>query len=204
MIKLYTSKTPNGYKPIIMLEELKLKYQIKNINLSENEQFLQEFVEINPYAKIPAIKDQENNLDLFESGAILIYLAEKNENKFLPENGEKRYKTLNWLMFQMGNLGPMIGQYMHFNVFAEENVPYAKERYSKETHRVLKAMEEKLKNYPYLAGQDYTIADIATYPWIRGLFFMRGQEFEMYENVKKWKEKIDQREAVKKAYSIEL
>ncbi len=168
MIDLYTWGTPNGRKVSIMLEETGLPYRVHKVDISKNEQFEPEFVALNPNSKIPAIVDPEGPggkpLPLFESGAILIYLAEKT-GKLLPTDPAARYTVLQWLMFQMGGVGPMFGQVHHFLRAAPEPVPYAIERYGKETRRLYGVLDAHLGKYDYLAG-DYSIADIATFPWV--------------------------------------
>ncbi|HUK08509.1 MAG TPA: glutathione S-transferase N-terminal domain-containing protein [Stellaceae bacterium] len=168
MIDLYTWTTPNGRKVSVMLEEIGLPYRVHKIDISKGDQFKPEFVAINPNSKIPAIVDEEGPggkpLTLFESGAILIYLAEKT-GKFLSKDPITRYVTLEWLMFQMGGVGPMFGQAHHFLRAAKEQVPYAIDRYSTETRRLYGVLNMRLGQSAYLAG-DYSIADIATYPWV--------------------------------------
>jgi GST-like protein len=168
MIDLYTWTTPNGRKVSVMLEEIGLPYRVHKIDISKGDQFKPEFVAINPNSKIPAIVDEEGPggkpLTLFESGAILIYLAEK-AGKFLSKDPITRYVTLEWLMFQMGGVGPMFGQAHHFLRAAKEQVPYAVDRYSTETRRLYGVLNMRLGQSAYLAG-DYSIADIATYPWV--------------------------------------
>jgi GSH-dependent disulfide-bond oxidoreductase len=168
MIDLYTWTTPNGRKVSVMLEEIGLPYRVHKIDISKGDQFKPEFVAINPNSKIPAIVDEQGPggkpLTLFESGAILIYLAEKS-GKFLSNDPITRYVTLEWLMFQMGGVGPMFGQTHHFLRAAKEQVPYAIDRYSTETRRLYGVLNARLGQSAYLAGE-YSIADIATYPWV--------------------------------------
>ncbi|WP_299488359.1 glutathione S-transferase N-terminal domain-containing protein, partial [Acaryochloris sp. IP29b_bin.137] len=164
MIDLYTFTTPNGYKPAILLEELRLPYTIHKVHIGQGDQFKPEFVAINPNSKIPAIIDRQKDITVFESGAILIYLAEKT-GKFLPSEPGDRAKVIEWLMFQMASVGPMFGQLGHFRNSAPEQLPYAIGRYEKETQRLLGVLDRQLANTPYMAG-DYSIADIATYPWV--------------------------------------
>jgi len=152
MIDLYTYPTPNGRKPAIMLEEVGLPYTPKKVDLSKGEQFNPEFVAINPNSKIPAIVDHETGFTIFESGAILIYLAEKTGQLLPKDYGKPRYDVLQWLMFQMGNIGPMFGQLGHFRHLAPEPVEYGINRYEKETNRLLKVMDEHLARTEYLAG----------------------------------------------------
>ncbi|ASC70113.1 glutathione S-transferase [Halomicronema hongdechloris C2206] len=164
MIDLFTYTTPNGRKPSILLEELQLPYTVHAINIGQGEQFSPEFVAINPNSKIPAIVDRDHQLAVFESGAILIYLAEKT-GKLLPTEAVARAQVMEWLMFQMASVGPMFGQLGHFRNAAPDPIPYAIERYRKETLRLLGVLDRQLADQPYIAG-DYSIADIATFPWV--------------------------------------
>ena len=196
MIELFYSPTPNGRKVSIMLEETKIKYKITSINLGKEEQFKPEYLKINPYGKIPAIIDHEKNLVLIESGAILIYLAKKS-NKFLPSNNE--IKIFEWLMFQMGNVGPMLGQHHHFHHFNPGKSKYAEDRFYENSVRVYKALDKALSKKKYLAGENYSIADIATFPWIA-----RHQWHDIglinYKNLSRWYKTISVRSAVKQGY----
>lgn len=167
MITLYTWSTPNGRKISIMLEELGLPYVVKGINIGKDEQFTPEFLAISPNNKIPAIVDdgaQGGPLSIFESGAILTYLAETT-GRLLPRSGAGRFKTLEWVHWQMGGLGPMLGQLGFFAVRSKEKAPLAIERFTTESDRLLGVMEKRLCEVPYLGGQEYSIADIACYPW---------------------------------------
>ena len=195
VIKLYAWHTPNGRKVSVMLEECGLPYEIVKVNLSKGEQRTPEFTALSPNQKIPAIVD--GAVSLSESGAILIYLAEK-VGKFL-ETG-KRYETLQWLMFQMAHLGPMLGQAHHFRLLAKEKLPYAVERYEKEAARLFTVLENKLKNHPFLADE-YSIADIATYPWIMR-YFNFGIRLEDYPAVKRWTDRIGARPAVQRGMEV--
>jgi GST-like protein len=203
MIDLYTWSTPNGRKVSIMLEELGVPYQVFPIDISKNEQFSNDFIKISPNSKIPAIVDHDGPggkpLALFESGAILIYLADKTE-LFLPKGPVVHYQTLQWLMFQMGGVGPMFGQAHHFRRFAPEKLPYAIDRYTKEARRLYGVMDVQLKDHEYLAGP-YTIADIATYPWV-ARHEWHGVDLNEVPNVKRWYETISQRPAVKKGMAV--
>ena len=171
MIDVYTWPTPNGHKVHIMLEECGLEHNIHGINIRKGDQFSDDFLKISPNNRIPAIVDQVGPggapYSLFESGAILIYLAEKT-GKFLPAEVRARHDTLQWLMFQMGNVGPMFGQAHHFRNYAAEKMEYSIERYTNESGRLYRIMNKHLGENEYLAGNDYTIADIATFPWSRG------------------------------------
>ena len=167
MIDLYTWSTPNGRKVSIMLEEVGLPYEVHPINIGQGDQFKPEFLAISPNNKIPAIVDRDNGYTMFESGAILIYLADKT-GKLLPPADDylKRMDVMQWLMFQMGGVGPFFGQTHHFNRFAKEKIPYAIERYVTETKRLYGVMDRRLAKVAYLAGDDYSIADVATLPWV--------------------------------------
>jgi len=204
VIDLYTWSTPNGRKVSVMLEELGLPYRAHPIDINKGDQFTPEYVAICPNSKIPAITDPHGPdgkpITLFESGAILIYLAEKS-GRFLPAAPRGRYVTLEWLMFQMGGVGPMFGQAHHFMKFAKVEVPYAIERYGKETKRLYGVMDRQLSKNEYLAGPDYTIADIATYPWVARFEFHRVDLSE-FPNVKRWFDAIGQRPAVKKGMAV--
>jgi len=201
MIDLYTFTTPNGYKPAILLEELQLPYTIHKVHIGQGDQFKPEFVAINPNSKIPAIVDRDTAITVFESGAILIYLAEKT-GKFLPTQGGDRARVLEWLMFQMGGVGPMFGQLGHFRNAAPEKLPYAINRYDTETRRLLKVMNGQLAEHPYLAG-DYSIADIATFPWVAASATpYLGITFEEFPNVQRWVDELWARPAVKTGMSI--
>jgi len=196
MIELFYYPTPNGRKISIMLEESKIKYKITSVNLYKEEQFKSEFLKINPYGKIPAIIDHEKNLSLFESGAILIYLAKKS-GKFLPKNSE--YKVFQWLMFQMGNIGPILGQHHHFHHFNPGKSEYSEERFLKQSVRIYKTLDTSLSKSEFLVGSKYSIADIATFPWIaRHNWHDIG--LSSYKNLSRWYKVISGREAVKKGY----
>ena len=196
MIELFYWPTPNGRKVSIMLEETKIKYKVTPINLGKDEQFKPEFLKINPYGKIPAIIDHEKDLVLIESGAILIYLARKS-NQFLPKENEIR--IFEWLMFQMGNVGPMLGQHHHFHHFNPGKSKYAEDRFFKNSIRVYEVLDKILNKNNYLAGEDYSIADISTFPWIaRHNWHDIG--LKKYKHLSKWYEFISNRSAVKKGY----
>ena len=203
MIELYTWSTPNGRKVSIMLEELGLPYNVHAINIGKNDQFTPEFIAINPNSKIPAIVDPDGPdgkpVSLMESGAILIYLAEK-AGKLIPAAPRERYGALQWLMFQMGGVGPMFGQVHHFLRAAKEPVPYAIERYTKETQRLYGVLDARLKTERYLP-REYSIADIATYPWV-ARFEWHKTRLEDFPNVKRWFDEISERPAVKKGMAV--
>ena len=196
MIELFYWPTPNGRKVSIMLEETKIKYKVTSINLGKEEQFKPEFLKINPYGKIPAIIDHEKDLVLIESGAILIYLARKS-NQFLHKENEIR--IFEWLMFQTGNVGPMLGQHHHFHHFNSGKSKYAEDRFFKNSIRVYEVLDKILSKNNYLAGEDYSIADISTFPWIaRHNWHDIG--LKKYKHLSKWYEFISDRSAVKKGY----
>ena len=194
MIDLYTTGTPNGLKASIALEEMKLDYQVTPINLSERVQKEDWFLKINPNGRIPAIIDRENDdFAVFESGAILIYLAEK-VGQFLPADVKGRSEVIQWLMFQMGGVGPMQGQAHVFVRYAEEQIPYAIERYQKEVRRLYEVLDRRLKESEYLAA-DYSIADMATYPWVRQYDWAKVS-IDGLDNLQRWLDQIASRPAV--------
>ena len=208
MIDLYTWATPNGRKVSIMLEELRLDYNVHEINIAKGEQHTPEFLTVSPNNKIPGIVDSDGPggpdgkpLSMFETGAILIYLAEKTESELYPKDFKKRMATLQWLMWQMGGVGPMFGQAHHFMFNPSEVVPYAQERYHKEAKRLYKVMNTQMQDNRYLAGDDYTVADIATFPWVDR--FRRHQvDLAEFPNVKRWHEELWERPAVKKGMEV--
>jgi GST-like protein len=199
MIDLYTFTTPNGRKPAIMLEELGLSYTTHKIDITRGDQFTPEFIAINPNSKIPAIIDSETGITVFESGAILIYLAEKT-GRFIPTDLAGRTKVIEWVMFQMASVGPMMGQLNHFKRFAPEKIPYAIERYEKETYRIFGVLDSQLKEQDYIA-RDYSIADIATYPWIAAAAFA-NVTLDNHPHLKRWAETLGERPAVQKGMAI--
>ncbi|MGK7909254.1 MAG: glutathione S-transferase N-terminal domain-containing protein [Synechococcus sp.] len=201
MIDLYTYTTPNGRKPAIALEEFELPYRIHKIDIGKGDQFTPEFVAINPNSKIPAIRDLDTEIAVFESGAILIYLAEKT-GKLLPTEAGDRAKVIEWLMFQMASVGPMFGQLGHFRNAAPEQLPYAINRYDKETRRLLAVLDRQLATTPYIAG-DYSIADIATYPWVAAATTpYLGQSLDEFPNAQSWTERMRARPAVQTGMDI--
>ncbi|WP_026102780.1 glutathione S-transferase N-terminal domain-containing protein [Pleurocapsa sp. PCC 7319] len=199
MIDLYTFSTPNGRKASIMLEELGLDYTVHKIDITKGEQFTPDFVAINPNSKIPAIVDRDADITVFESGAILIYLAEKT-GKLLSTEPKQRFQTIEWLMFQMGSVGPMFGQYNHFYKYAPEKIPYAIERYQKETLRLYDVLNTQLAKTEYVSG-DYSIADIAIYPWIAAYKFME-LTLDQHTELKRWYETLQQRPAVAQGMKV--
>ncbi|BEV10102.1 glutathione S-transferase N-terminal domain-containing protein [Asticcacaulis sp. DW145] len=203
MIVLHTWTTPNGFKASIALEEMGLPYKVRPVNIGADEQFHPDFLKISPNNKIPAIVDEETGISVFETGAILVYLAEKT-GKFLPASGEARYKVLEWLNWQMGGLGPMFGQLGHFAVFAPEKVPYALNRYTNEAKRLLGVLETQLSKHAYVAGDDFTIADMAIYPWINTLRTFYQQEALLTDtpHIRAWFDKVGTRPAVQKGMTV--
>ncbi len=199
MIDLYYFPSPNGLKIAIMLEECGLPYQVVPVDIGSGEQFRPEYLALNPNNKIPTIVDQETGTSVFESGAILIYLAEKSK-QFLPKSAEERFEVLSWLFWQAGGLGPMAGQAHHFRAFATENVPYGIERYTNEVNRLYGVMDRRLRDTEYLAG-DYSIADIACWPWVRS-HERQGQDLDEFREVKRWFEAIRERPAVVRAFAL--
>jgi len=205
MIDLYTWGTPNGRKISVMLEELGLAYDTHPVDIAKGQQHEPQFLKISPNNRIPAIVDSDGPggkpISVFESGAILIYLAEKTKSKLLPADPRKRWATLEWLMWQMGGVGPMFGQAHHFLYQPKEDVPYGKKRYHDETKRLYKVMNARLGECKYLAGDDYSIADIATYPWVHR--HKRHQvDLGDYPNVKRWFDGISKRPAVEKGMRV--
>jgi GSH-dependent disulfide-bond oxidoreductase len=200
MIDLYTFTTPNGRKASIMLEEIGLEYAVHSVDISKGEQFTPEFVAINPNSKIPAIVDRDADLTIFESGAILIYLADKT-GKLLSTEVTQRFQTIEWLMFQMGSVGPMFGQYNHFKRYAPEKITYAIERYQKETLRLYDVLNGQLAKTEYISGADYSIADIAIYPWVAAFEFME-LTLDNHSQLKQWYETLKQRPAVDRGMQV--
>ncbi|MBD2047002.1 glutathione S-transferase N-terminal domain-containing protein [Coleofasciculus sp. FACHB-64] len=199
MIDLYTFTTPNGRKASVMLEEVALPYNVHKIDITKGEQFTPEFVAINPNSKIPAIADQDTGMTVFESGAILIYLGEK-AGRFLPTEQKARFQVLEWLMFQMGGIGPMFGQLNHFKKFAPEKIPYAIERYEKETLQLYGVLDKQLADWEFICNE-YSIADIATFPWVASYEF-QGLTLDNHPNLKRWFEAIQQRPAVQHGMEV--
>lgn len=203
-IALYTWSTPNGYKVSIALEELGLPYEVHPIDITQNEQFDPEFLKISPNNKIPAIIDPDGPggepFALFESGAILLYLARKT-GRLMPESPRAYWTAVQWLMWQMGGFGPMLGQAHHFLRFAPEDVPYAKERYRNETRRLYGVLDKRLGEAEWLARDEYSMADIATFPWAAR---HEWQEIDLddFPNVKRWFDSIASRPAVQRGRTI--
>ena len=204
MIDVYSWATPNGHKVHIMLEECALPYRVHAVNIGAGDQFQPAFLAISPNNKIPALVDDEGPggrpISLFESGAILIYLAEKT-GRLLPSEPAARYRALQWLMFQMGGLGPMLGQAHHFRLYAPEKLDYAIARYTNEARRLYGVMDTQLGKTPWLAGDDYTIADVAAFPWTRS-WKNQGVALDDFPHVKRWHEAIAARPAVQRGVEV--
>lgn len=206
MIDLYYWPTPNGHKISIFLEESKLDYKIIPLNISKKEQFSEDFLKVNPNSKMPAIVDHSPRdggkpLSVFESGAILWYLAEKTKS-FIPTSDRDKVSVSQWLFWQVAGLGPMAGQNHHFSMYAPEKIPYAIDRYVKETIRLYKVLDNQLQNHSFVAG-DYSIADMAIYPWIVP-HEKQGQDLNLFPHLKRWFEQMASRPAVIKAYAIKI
>jgi GST-like protein len=200
MIDLYTWSTPNGRKASIMLEECGLPYEVHPIDITKDQQHTPEFLKISPNNKIPAIVDRDNGWSVFESGAILIYLAEKT-GKFLPGEPKLRLRTLEWLMFQMGGVGPMLGQAHHFLKFNHGKAPYAEERYAKEAQRLYGVIDRRLGESRYLAGDEITIADFATWPWL-SRWEWQDIDLARFPNVRRWYVELAERPGVRRGYDV--
>ena len=204
MIDVYSWATPNGHKVHVMLEECGLPYTVHAVDIGAGDQFKREFLAISPNNKIPAIVDSDGPegkpISLFESGAILLYLAGKT-GKFMPSSVSGKYEMLQWLMFQMGGVGPMLGQAHHFRLYAPEKIPYAIDRYTNEAKRLYGVMDKRLGSSRFLAGDDYTIADIATWPWTRS-HANQGVDLEDYPNVKRWFDTIGARAAAQRGVQV--
>jgi len=205
MIDLYTFNTPNGYKVSIMLEELGLPYTVHSVNITKDEQFKPEFLAISPNNKIPAIVDSDGHdgkpLAVFESGAILVYLAQKTKSPLLPSDPRGFITVMEWLFFQMASVGPMFGQMNHFGRFAPEKIPYGINRYTNESKRILGVMDKQLGANAHLAGAAYSIADIACYGWVRsGETYL--QSLDTWPNVKRWADELGARPAVQKGMNV--
>ncbi|MFZ9544579.1 MAG: glutathione binding-like protein [Hylemonella sp.] len=204
MIDVYSWATPNGHKIHIMLEECGLPYQAHPVNIGVGDQFKPEFLKISPNNRIPAIVDSEGPdgkpISLFESGAILVYLAAKT-GKFMPKSDREKYQVLQWLMFQMGGVCPMLGQNHHFRLYAPEKIEYAINRYTNEAKRLYGVMNKQLASHKYIAGNSYSIADIAIFPWLRN-WKNQGMDWADYPHLKAWFDKIGERPAVKRGVEV--
>jgi len=204
MIEVYSWATPNGHKVHVMLEECGLAYRAIPVDIGAGDQFKPEFLAISPNNKIPALVDPDGPggepIALFESGAILLYLAAKT-GRFLPEDLRERYDVLQWLMFQMGGVGPMLGQTHHFRIYAPEKIGYAIDRYTNEAKRLYGVMNKRLAHTKYLGGSEYSIADIATFPWLRS-WKNQGIDWNDYPHLKGWFDEIAARPAVQRGVEV--
>ncbi|HCE07233.1 MAG TPA: glutathione S-transferase [Oxalobacteraceae bacterium] len=204
MIDVYSTATPNGHKVHIMLEECGFPYRVHHIDIGAGDQFKPDFLAISPNNKIPAIVDADGPdgkpISLFESGAILVYLASKS-GKFLGATDREKFTTLQWLMFQMGSIGPMLGQAHHFRIYAPEKIEYAINRYTNEAKRLYGVLEKQLSKTAYLAGGTYTIADIAVFPWLRSSQ-NQGIDWADFPHVKRWFDEIAKRPAVMRGVEV--
>ena len=199
MIDLFYWPTPNGKKVSIMLEECALEYEVKKVNIGRGDQFTDEFLGISPNNRIPAIVDHDTGVSVFESGAILMYLAERSD-RFMPQEMPERYEVLQWLFWQMAGLGPMAGQLSHFVNYAPEPVAYAHRRYENEYDRLLGVMNTRLADCDFLAG-DYSIADIASFPWVAG-YKRLGTSLDSFAHLRRWFDEIKKRPAVRKGMDL--
>ena len=204
MIEVYSWPTPNGHKVHVMLEECALPYKAVAVDIGKGDQFRSDFLAISPNNKVPAIVDPDGPdgkpISLFESGAILMYLAAKT-GRFMPESIRGKYDVLQWLMFQMGGVGPMLGQAHHFRIYAPEKLPYAIERYTNEAKRLYGVMNKRLARSKYLGGPEYSIADIAVFPWLRS-WKNQGIDWDDYPHLKGWFDEIAGRPAVQRGVEV--
>ena len=204
MIEVYTWPTPNGHKVHVMLEECGLPYRAIPVNIGNGDQFNPEFLAISPNNKVPAIIDPDGPdgkpISLFESGAILLYLAAKT-GRFMPESVRAKYDVLQWLMFQMGGVGPMLGQAHHFRIYAPEKLPYAVDRYTNEAKRLYSVMNKRLGHCRYIGGPDYSIADIAVFPWLRS-WKNQGIDWNDHPHLKGWFDEVAARPAVQRGCEV--
>ena len=205
MLEIYTWPTPNGHKVHIALEELGLQYKAIPVDIGAGDQFKPEFLKITPNHRIPALVDPDGPdgkpFTLFESAAILIYLSEKTGGRLIPKDPVGRYKCLEWIMFQMGGIGPMFGQWNHFGAYAKEKIPYAIERYTNEVARLSRVLNHRLEETHWLAGDEYSMADIITFPWIRGAE-RRNIDLADYPSVKRWHDEMAARPAVQRGVAV--
>jgi len=204
MIEVYSWPTPNGHKVHVMLEECALPYKALAVDIGSGDQFRSDFLAISPNNKVPAIVDPDGPdgkpISLFESGAILLYLAAKT-GRFMPQATRDKYEVLQWLMFQMGGVGPMLGQAHHFRIYAPHKIDYAVERYTNEAKRLYGVMDRQLAKRKFIAGNQYTIADIAIFPWLRS-WQNQGIHWADYPHLKDWFDRIDSRPAVKRGVKV--
>lgn len=205
MIDLYFAPTPNGWKVSVMLEECELPYKVHLINIGKGDQFEQDFLRISPNNRIPAIIDNnpaegDAPLSVFETGAILLYLAQKT-GKFLPSSLLEQKSALEWLFWQVSGLGPMMGQHGHFKLYAPERIEYATQRYQRETLRLFGVLDRRLAEVPYLAGNEFSIADMATFPWVQ-TYKAQGVDLPSFANVSRWYERLKQRPALRRGMAL--
>jgi GST-like protein len=200
VIDLYTWSTPNGRKASIMLEEVGLPYTVHAVDIGKDEQFKPEFLKISPNNRIPAIVDRDTGMSLFESGAILIYLADKT-GKLLARDGEARWRAIEWLMWQMGGAGPIFGQAHHFIKYNKGKAPYAEDRFAAEVQRLYGVLDCRLAGNAFVAGKDYSIADVAIWPWVSRYEWHIG-ELKDYPNVVRWYREVASRPAVQRGYDV--
>lgn len=205
MIELFTAPTPNGWKISVMLEECGLPYEVRWVNIGKGDQFKPEFLAISPNNRIPAIVDHDPEgggepIPIFETGAILLYLAEKS-GQFLPADARGRKAVHEWLFWQVGGLGPMLGQHGHFKLYAPERLPYPTERYHKETLRLYGVLDRQLEKQPYVAGADYTIADMACFPWVQTY---KAQEIDLgaFPHIQRWYSEIKERPGLRRGMDL--
>lgn len=200
MIDLYTDSSPNGFKATIALQELGLPYRLHHVRIEAGEHRLPKFLALNPHGRIPVITDGDTGITLFESGAILLYLAEKT-GRLLPQEPVARWEAIKWLQFHSSSVGPIIGQRVHFELFAKEEIPLAIERFRHLTDSVFAVLDSRLSKYPFLAGNEYSIADIAHFGWTH-IARIIGFDFSEYEHMNVWHERISQRPAVQKGITL--
>ena len=204
MIEVFTWPTPNGHKVHVMLEECGLPYRVTPVNIGAGDQFEPGFLAVSPNNKIPAITDPDGPdgkpISLFESGAILVYLAAKT-GRFLPRTDRERFEVLQWLMFQMGGVGPMLGQAHHFRLYAPEQITYAVDRYSNEAKRLYRVIDKRLSQSPFIGGEEYSIADIASFPWLRS-WENQGVTLSDYPHLEQWFNTIAARPAVQRGVKV--
>lgn len=200
MIDLYTDSSPNGFKATIALEELALPYRLHHVRIEAGEHQQPEFLALNPHGRIPVITDDDTGITLFESAAILLYLAEKT-GRLLPQEPAARWEAIKWLQFHSSSVGPIIGQRVHFELFAEEKIPAAIERYRRLTEGVFAVLDSHLARRPYLAGDDYSIADIAHFGWTH-IARIIGFDFSRHRHMSVWHERVAQRPAVRKGITL--
>lgn len=200
MIDLYTDSSPNGFKATIALQELGLPYRLHHVRIEAGEHRLPKFLALNPHGRIPVITDGDTGITLFESGAILLYLAEKT-GRLLPQEPVARWEAIKWLQFHSSSVGPIIGQRVHFELFAKEEIPLAIEGFRHLTDSVFAVLDSRLSKYPFLAGNEYSIADIAHFGWTH-IARIIGFDFSEYEHMNAWHERISQRPAVQKGITL--